>query len=59
METNRKIFEKLIDFSIEASIGDEDEMYRKSGTTKEAYLAKKLEMIERLLKERSKKRGEP
>ncbi|MFA7105615.1 MAG: hypothetical protein WC165_10855 [Dysgonamonadaceae bacterium] len=59
METKRKLFEKFIDFSIEASIGDEEEMYRKIGTTKDAYLAKKLEMIEKLLKERTEITGIP
>jgi hypothetical protein len=59
METKRKLCEKFIDFSIEAIIRDEEKMYSKIGTTKEAYMAKKLEMIKKLLKDRSEITGIP
>jgi hypothetical protein len=59
METKRKLFEKFIDFSVEATIRDEEKMYSKIGTTKEAYMAKKLEMIKKLLKDRSEITGIP
>lgn len=59
METKRKLCEKFIDFSIEATIRDEEKMYSKIGTTKEAYMVKKLEMIKKLLKDRSEITGIP
>lgn len=59
METKRKLCEKFIDFSVEAIIRDEEKMYSKIGTTKEAYMVKKLEMIKKLLKDRSEITGIP